>query len=50
MSIQFNIMYFLFKKFKSKFLFYNSLSIEKIDQIFISFSNILFLWLSKNPN
>ena len=55
MSIQFNIMYFVFKNFKTKFLFYNSLRtynifIENIDQLFISFNNILFFWLSKNPN
>jgi len=42
MSIQFNIMYPVFKMFKIKILFYNSLRtydifIENIDQLFISF-------------
>ena len=53
MSIQFNFMYFVFRKLKK--LFYNSLKtydifIENIDQFFISFNNILFFWLSKIPN
>ena len=55
MSIQFNIMYPVFKNFKTKFLLYNSLRtydifIVKIDQPFISFNNNLFFWLSKNPS
>jgi hypothetical protein len=55
MSIQFNIMYPVFKNFKTKILLYNSLRtydifIVNIDQLFISFNNILFFWLSKNPS
>ena len=52
MSIQFNIMYFVFKNFKTKFLFYNSLRtynifIENIDQLFISFNSLTAIWVRK---
>ncbi len=55
MSIQFNIIYLVLRNFKINFLFYNKLRtynifIKNMDQLFISFNNILFFWLSKNPN
>ena len=55
MSIQFNIMYPVFKNFETKILLYNSLRtydifIVNIDQPFISFNNIFFFWLSKIPS
>jgi hypothetical protein len=54
MSIQFNIMYPVFKIFKTKILLYNSLRtydifIVNIDQPFISFNNILFFGYLKTP-
>ena len=54
MSIQLNIMYPVFKNFKTKILLYNSLRtydifIVNIDQPFISFNNIYFFGYLKIP-
>ena len=47
MSIQFNIMDLVFRNFKIKYLFYNSLRtydifIKNMNQLFISYNKILF--------